>query len=122
MIALHTPVSDAQVFVLQGVSLLASHLTMLLSSTAQTLPLTPASMHLTWPLHRSLSSSGLQFKSVAQERAGEFREYADQAFDDAKARYSDIREETEKFVREKPVQAVLTAFGVGLFVGLILRR
>lgn len=63
-----------------------------------------------------------QFKSVAQERAGEFREYADQAYTDAQARYADIREEGEKFIREKPVQAVLTAFGVGLFFGLILRR
>lgn len=73
-------------------------------------------------LRSAAEQKATQFKSVAQERAGEFREYADQAFDDAKARYSDIREETEKFVREKPVQAVLTAFGVGLFVGLILRR
>jgi ElaB/YqjD/DUF883 family membrane-anchored ribosome-binding protein len=63
-----------------------------------------------------------QFKNVAQERAGEFREYADQAFTDAQARYADVREESEKFIREKPVQAVLTAFGVGLFIGLILRR
>ena len=63
-----------------------------------------------------------QFKSVAQERAGEFREYADQAYTDAQARYADSREEGERFIRQKPVQAVLTAFGVGLFVGLILRR
>lgn len=63
-----------------------------------------------------------QFKSAANERANDFREYADQAFTDARERYADLRTEGEKFVREKPLQAVLTAFGVGLFVGLILRR
>ncbi|MBL9145813.1 MAG: DUF883 family protein [Verrucomicrobiaceae bacterium] len=63
-----------------------------------------------------------QFKSTATERADDFKEYAGQAFNEARDRYADLRTEGEKFVREKPVQAVLTAFGVGLFVGLILRR
>ena len=63
-----------------------------------------------------------QLKSVAQEHAGEFRDYADQAFSDARDRYADLRTEGEKFVREKPMQAVFTAFGVGLVLGLILRR
>ena len=63
-----------------------------------------------------------QFKSAAEQHASEFRDYADQAFTDARDRYSDLRTEGEKYVREKPMQAVLAAFGVGLFVGLILRR
>ena len=41
---------------------------------------------------------------------------------DARERYADLRTESERYIRDKPVQAVLTAFGVGLFVGLILRR
>lgn len=63
-----------------------------------------------------------QLKSAAEQHASEFKDYADQAFSDARDRYSDLRTEGEKFVREKPMQAVLAAFGVGLFVGLILRR
>ena len=63
-----------------------------------------------------------EFRATAGQRADEFRDYADQAFTDARAQYEDIRVEGERFVREKPMQAVLTAFGVGLFVGLILRR
>ena len=63
-----------------------------------------------------------QLKSAAQEHAGEFRDYADQAFSDARDRYADLRTEGEKFVREKPMHAVATAFGVGLLLGLILRR
>jgi ElaB/YqjD/DUF883 family membrane-anchored ribosome-binding protein len=63
-----------------------------------------------------------KIKTAASERAAEFRDYADQAFTDAKDKYADLRVEAEKFAREKPMQAVLSAFGVGLFVGLILRR
>jgi ElaB/YqjD/DUF883 family membrane-anchored ribosome-binding protein len=63
-----------------------------------------------------------QFKNAAGQHASEFREYADQAFTEARDRYADLRTEGEKFVREKPVQAVLAAFGVGLFLGLVLRR
>lgn len=63
-----------------------------------------------------------QLKAATEQRAGELRDYADQAFTDARERYADLRTESEHFIREKPVQAVLTAFGIGLFVGLILRR
>lgn len=57
-----------------------------------------------------------------KEKAGEFRDYADETFQEARARCADLRVEAEKFAREKPVQALLTAFGVGFVVGLILRR
>ena len=73
-------------------------------------------------LRSAASERAQQFKHVAEERTQEFREYADKAFTDARAQYADLRSEGEKFVREKPVHAVLTAFGVGLFIGLILRR
>ena len=63
-----------------------------------------------------------QLKTAAEHHAGEFREYADQALSDARDRYADFRVEGEKFVREKPMQAVLTAFGAGLLLGLLLRR
>jgi len=70
-----------------------------------------------------------QFKESAgtaaaeiKEKAGEFKEYADETWQEARARCSDLRTEAEKFAREKPLQALLTAFGVGFVVGLILRR
>lgn len=61
-------------------------------------------------------------KDAAQERAGQFRDAAGEAWSDARVKYDDIRTEAERLTREKPMQAVLTAFGVGLFIGLILRR
>ena len=63
-----------------------------------------------------------QIKDVAEQRAGDFKEAANEAWSDARNRYDDLRSEAERYTREKPMQAVLTAFGVGLFVGLILRR
>lgn len=63
-----------------------------------------------------------QFKETATHRAEEFKSAANEAWSDARGKYDDIRAEAERYTREKPLQAVLTAFGVGLFVGLILRR
>ncbi len=57
-----------------------------------------------------------------KEKAGEFKDYADETFQEARARCADLRVEAEKYAREKPLQALLTAFGVGFVVGLILRR
>jgi ElaB/YqjD/DUF883 family membrane-anchored ribosome-binding protein len=73
-------------------------------------------------LRQAAEARAANLRQAAQQGAGEFREYADQAFTDARDRYADLRVEGEKFVREKPIQAVATAFGVGLFIGLILRR
>ena len=73
-------------------------------------------------LRAAAEARAQQIKDAAGQHAGEFRDYADHAFTEARDRYADLRTEGEKFVREKPVQAVLTAFGVGLFLGLILRR
>ena len=73
-------------------------------------------------LRAAAEARAQQLKNAAEQHAGEFREYADQAFTEARDRYVDLRQEGEKFVREKPMHAVLTAFGVGLFLGLILRR
>lgn len=80
-------------------------------------------------LRQAAESKASQFRETAEQkaadlrdRADEYRETAGKAFSDAKVRYSDLRTEAESFAREKPMQAILTAFGVGLFVGLLLRK
>lgn len=57
-----------------------------------------------------------------KDKAGEFRQYAGDTFDEARARCADLRTEAEKFAREKPVQALATAFGIGFVLGLLMRR
>ncbi len=67
-----------------------------------------------------------QFRSSAEQTAADFKEkagdFADHTFTEARERYADLRTEAEKFAREKPLQALFTAFGIGFVVGSILRR
>jgi ElaB/YqjD/DUF883 family membrane-anchored ribosome-binding protein len=67
-----------------------------------------------------------QFRSTAEQKATDLKEkageFADHTFTEARERYADLRAEAEKFAREKPLQALLTAFGIGFVVGSILRR
>ncbi|QIF01626.1 DUF883 family protein [Roseimicrobium sp. ORNL1] len=63
-----------------------------------------------------------QWKHSAEEASQHAREYADKAWEETRAKTKDIATEAEKFTREKPLQAVLAAFGVGFLVGVILKR
>ncbi|WP_395745202.1 YqjD family protein [Prosthecobacter sp.] len=88
-------------------------------------------------LRAAAAQKASEFRSAAEARAQQFRqsaeqkasdlkekagELADQTFTEVRVRYDDLRAEAEKFAREKPLQALLTAFGIGFVVGAILRR
>lgn len=80
-------------------------------------------------LRQSAETRAQDFKAAAshkadeiREQAEEFRQYADQTLNDAKVKCADLRSDAESFAREKPIQALATAFGVGLLIGIILRR
>jgi ElaB/YqjD/DUF883 family membrane-anchored ribosome-binding protein len=61
-------------------------------------------------------------RSAATAMAGDYRDKATQAWDDAKVRVRTLQEDGEDYVRENPMKAVLTALGVGFVLGLIFRR
>ncbi|HSJ02073.1 MAG TPA: hypothetical protein VK956_06440 [Verrucomicrobium sp.] len=63
-----------------------------------------------------------QFRDTAGEKAAEFKDYAEKAWDGARTQAKDFTVEAEKFAREKPIQALLTAFGVGFLLGAIFKR
>lgn len=63
-----------------------------------------------------------QFKHTAEEATQHAREYADKAWEETRARTKDLATEAENFAREKPLQALLAAFGVGFLVGVMLKR
>jgi ElaB/YqjD/DUF883 family membrane-anchored ribosome-binding protein len=63
-----------------------------------------------------------ELKSEFQGKTEDIRAYADEALGHAKQRCESLMTEAENLAREKPRQALLTAFGVGVIVGLILRR
>ena len=91
-------------------------------------------------IRSAAESRAQQFKSAAEqkaselksdltEKAGELRHYADDAVIHARETLGEAREkcenllfDAEELARVKPRQALLTAFGVGLVVGLLLRR
>ena len=62
------------------------------------------------------------FKGTAEERAGQVREFADNTWEDAQGKAKDFQVDAEKYIRENPTKAVLTALGVGFLVGVIFRR
>ncbi|WP_395752453.1 hypothetical protein [Prosthecobacter sp.] len=68
---------------------------------------------------QQIRSSAEQKATDIKEKAGEF---ADNTLNEARVRFEDLRAEAEKFAREKPLQALLTAFGIGFVVGAIVRR
>ena len=73
-------------------------------------------------LRAAATQKASEFRTAAEARAHQFRDTAEHTLSEARVRYDDLRAEAEKFAREKPLQALLTAFGVGFIVGTILRR
>lgn len=58
----------------------------------------------------------------AAEMSGEAAQRTREALGDIGAETARIEERIETRVREKPLQSVLLAFGLGLFVSVLLRR
>jgi ElaB/YqjD/DUF883 family membrane-anchored ribosome-binding protein len=73
-----------------------------------------------------LQADGRKMADALKERA---EELSDETVAKARAALKDLRAETDKLedrleaqVREKPLQSVLLAFGLGLIVSILLRR
>jgi ElaB/YqjD/DUF883 family membrane-anchored ribosome-binding protein len=84
-------------------------------------------------LRNAAAAKATEFRQAAEQRAQQIkesaghatdqvREYADKAWAETRAHTKDIAAEAEKFAREKPLQALLAAFGIGFLVGAILKR
>ena len=61
-------------------------------------------------------------KSAAGETLGEYREKAEQVWDDARDRVRTFKQDAEQYVREKPTLTVFSALGIGFVLGLIIYR
>ena len=60
--------------------------------------------------------------SAASEKAAHYCAQAEEAYKHARERARTAQQEGEAYVREKPIQAVLAALGVGFILGLLIRR
>jgi ElaB/YqjD/DUF883 family membrane-anchored ribosome-binding protein len=72
------------------------------------------------PTHGQQATDDL--KSAAGETVGEYREKAEQVWDDARDRVRTFKQDAEQYVRENPIMAVFSALGIGFVFGLIIYR
>jgi len=73
-------------------------------------------------LKAAANAKASEIRSAAEIKAQELRGQAEKIYGDYRTRARTLREDGEQYVRENPTRAVLTALGVGFFIGLIFRR
>ena len=61
-------------------------------------------------------------RDTLNQRAGEYRERANQVWADTTGRARTLTEDSEEYIRENPLQAVGIALAAGFILGVILRR
>jgi ElaB/YqjD/DUF883 family membrane-anchored ribosome-binding protein len=69
-----------------------------------------------------IGQTGENLTSAAGEVVAEYRDKTEQVWDDARERVRTIKQDAEQYVRENPTKAIFTALGIGLVLGLIIRR
>lgn len=67
-------------------------------------------------------SKAQNFRDLAGERAVNFKEEAGERFKQGAEKARELHLTAEDYVRENPTKTVLGALGVGVIIGLILRR
>jgi ElaB/YqjD/DUF883 family membrane-anchored ribosome-binding protein len=61
-------------------------------------------------------------RDTFNERAGEYRDRANQAWSDTTGRARTLTDDGEEYIRENPLQAVGIALAAGFILGVIMRR
>jgi ElaB/YqjD/DUF883 family membrane-anchored ribosome-binding protein len=61
-------------------------------------------------------------ESATASVAEDYRDKAEQSWNETKVRVHTWQEEGEEYVRENPMKAVFTALGIGFVLGLIVRH
>ena len=73
-------------------------------------------------LRAAAEAKAAELRATAGTKVQEYRSKAEEGFEQARTRAHSLREEGEAYVRENPLQGVLTALGVGFVLGLLFRR
>ena len=67
-------------------------------------------------------AAAAEMRDAATETARKFRERAGGLAGEWKEKAENVQKEIEDYVREHPAKSILAAVGVGLVLGLIVRR
>lgn len=73
-------------------------------------------------LGEAASATYSDLRNQAREKSADLRNNANAFFDEASTYVQAYQTETEAYIREKPLQAVGIALGVGFVLGLLIRR
>ena len=70
----------------------------------------------------NVSALGSQMRDVASEKLSNLKGQAAEYYRQGKIRARAMEEDVVDYIREKPVQSILIAAGVGLLLGVFFRR
>ena len=73
-------------------------------------------------LRETAAAKAQEFRANAGAKANEWRDYAQDYYGTARDRAKTFQDESEAYIRENPMRAVLTALGVGFVLGVLFRR
>lgn len=70
----------------------------------------------------NLRDIGTQVRDQATEQYEKMRDQAGEYYEEGRRKAMEMEQTLEEYVREKPVQSLLIAAGVGMLLGMIWRR
>ena len=70
----------------------------------------------------NLRDMGSQVRDTATEQYEQLRDQASDYYQQGRQRAMEMEESLEQYVQEKPMQALLIAAGIGMFLGLLWKR
>jgi ElaB/YqjD/DUF883 family membrane-anchored ribosome-binding protein len=73
-------------------------------------------------VQQNIREMGGQIKEAATEKYGELRDTAQEYYQQGRERAMEWEQGLEEYVREKPLQSLLIAAGVGMLLGMIWKR
>jgi len=71
---------------------------------------------------QSLRDAGSQVRDAATEKVGQLRDQANEYYEQGKQRAQEWEQGVEDYIREKPIQSLLIAAGVGMLLGVLWKR
>ena len=73
-------------------------------------------------VQQNIRDMGGQLRDAASEKYNELRDQAQEYYEQGRERAMEWEQGLEGYVREKPLQSLLIAAGVGMLVGMIWKR